>query len=904
MFPPHGEVLDVRCRIVSSGSDAMVRAVMTVWHGRGLFWEAATIDRCDIAQHPDVSSDAIGSIMCSDNQIIPYPYRRRHCAYRSSGAVDPDPSLPHPVAWVKSPRTRHHPEHDPSVRHRIRHRIWGYVRSMVRASDRTVRMQAAKVCAMLLIRWCGDDLPALSAPEIRAVWEWIADDLHARMTMVQPLVAMADPYERTWIGHFLQTWGTLRHRLDLCLYISPIVVPHLRIVMHDGLRSDVPEIRWAAVTALCTWVYDPDPQLAAWAATRLWNLLADHYEDRGRSRGWWNRLFPNTDSSYLPLHVRISIIAALVRYARIPVPSETMVLSDLAAAIRSADIDSSCAHMALTIIGMVPSWWFHDGLVNALVVVMHRCEQIGERIMAFLARAVRQSGDYQRVVWWVHVLWNLLTSDSAFPFVQIMIARQINEGYSWGPAATMLQSRMFDLAMHLSTLDFHAVHILIHGPWRYHLVTTILYHLDHVSRMAHPWILRDMLSAAWNLGHDRYLLHLLTEHPDLFPDPDDRLTVLRHGLSSRVGETVWAIMEQDYPDQARTILVSELANASDGDDTIPYPMSLLRIVEQTVLDTPDLVTPSVMRWIWTTHAATAVSIVHRLMAASPSSMTLDDIVRLVYSLGEGWGRGYDRDIGMMVQWLLSHGVIGSHDQDAVVHAIGTVIGDGIGRGDPDVLISLIHQIIHVVPSSALVPLAHTARCAWNRGEDAIARWLMHALVSLSHPDLVRAVIAVVREQWGNGYDHWIRAFLHTILRSTIRSHAPANDASSAMVLCQALLALGDGWGYDGDNDMIDIIDEVMSHAILSVSPTAPFVGTIVATVTTVAIDGIPFIGEDPMLRILSTMTSFSPYWVLEGIARWMYRSPPSHLDRFSPSSPPVDPMVDGNRIAGGSYRSS
>ena len=104
--------------------------------------------------------------------------------------------------------------------------------------------------------------------------------------------------------------------------------------------------------------------------------------------------------------------------------------------------------------------------------------------------------------------------------------------------------------------------------------------------------------------------------------------------------------------------------------------------------------------------------------------------------------------------------------------------------------------------------------------------------------------------------------------------------------------------------MIDIIDEVISHAILPVSPTAPFVGTIVATVTTVAIDGIPFIGEDPMFRIISTMASFSPYWVLEGIARWVYRSPPSHLGRFSSFSPPVDPMADGNRIEGGSYRSS
>jgi hypothetical protein len=768
--------------------------------------------------------------------------------------------------------------------------IWSYVFLALYAPDRAIRRNAARVCAMMMVTH-GTHM-ARSSHALRVVWEWIMEDIPSRGMVARSLVALAAPHDRRWIEEAIGAVRDPMARLTLCRHLSPSLLPRLRSIVTNSLGSRAESIRTAAITTLCAWVGDPDPETAAWATQVLTHI--------------------STSKDYLPLGVRLTMLDTLARYAPGAWITHPNVRYDLAEALGSSYANRTWADIAWSVVERCPVLW--TDMMDTILTVIRRDEYFGSRAASFVCRMVRQSGDLQRVVWWREVLRTLLTDGSTLPPAQMIAVHQINEAAHWELAATVFVELIRDLVDSLPTWEVDTIRALVGGPWRSHIVTFVLDRLT-VSVSSHGassaddmpipgWAtgcpahrriqcLIDIMIAAWGSGDEARLLRLLRDHPDILPDPEARCIVLSYGISTAASDQVWAVLHRDFPAYADKYLRCRLYRLSEPSDVHPggrLPAHLLRLVEHAVMRHPELVTPALMQRVWDTDPTTAYTLIDSLIRSLHHVVDGKEMVGFVRSLAAGWGTGNDSAIGSTIHWVIHHCLSGERERDRLlVHAILESITDGIGRGDQHVLLDLLVQIMarhDVVPAVESVLGGHTIRTAWERGYGVMARWLVQTLLPRSVPDRIRDLIAVLRIGWAYEDHRWIRTVLHTVLMMALRTYQESWDPVAATIMCHALTALGNGWGRGGDPEILRIINETWRGITATRDrhrcerdPSNQCVDALMTTLGAVIIDGIAWIDASAGASILSSMNAMHPTWVLDSIARWW-------MDRGTPTCHP------------------
>jgi hypothetical protein len=777
----------------------------------------------------------------------------------------------------------------PSRSHSVIPHIWSYVFSALYDPDRTIRRNAARVCAMMMATH-GIHV-ARSSHALRVVWEWIMEDIPSHGTVARSLVDIAAPHDRRWIAEAISAVRDPMARLTLCRHLSPSLLPRLRSIVTNSLGARAESIRTAAITALCTWVDDPDPETAAWATQVLTHIYtSDHHWD-------------------LPPRVRLTMLDTLARHAPGAWITHPNVRYDLAVAMQSSDIDRTWADIAWAVVERCPGLW--TDMMDTILTVLRHDTYLGSRAASFVCRMVRQSGDLQRVVWWREVLRTLLTDGPALPPAQMIAVHQINEAAHWEPAATVFVELIRDLVDSLPTWEVDTIRALVGGPWRSHIVTFVLDRLT-VSVSSHGaasadampipgWAtgcpvyrriacLIDIMIAAWRSGDEARLLRLLRDHPDILPDPEDRCMVLSYGISTAASDQVWAVFHRDFPAHADNYLLYRLSEPSDVHPGGRLPAHLLRLVEHAVMRHPALVTPALMQRVWDTDPTTAYTLIDSLIRSLHHVVDGKEMVGFVRSLAAGWGTGNDSAIGSTMHWVIHHCLSGESERDRpLVHAILESITDGIGRGDQHVLLDLLVQIMarrEVVPAVESVLGGHTIRTAWERGYGVMARWLVQTLLPRSGTDRIRDLIAVLRIGWAYEDHRWVRTVLHNVLMMALRTYQESWDPVAATVVCHALTALGDGWGRGGDPEILRIINETWRGITVTRDRhgcernlSNRCVDALMTTLGAVIIDGIAWIDASAGASILSSMNTMNPAWVLDSIARWL-------MDRGTPTCHP------------------
>jgi hypothetical protein len=144
-----------------------------------------------------------------------------------------------------------------------------------------------------------------------------------------------------------------------------------------------------------------------------------------------------------------------------------------------------------------------------------------------------------------------------------------------------------------------------------------------------------------------------------------------------------------------------------------------------------------------------------------------------------------------------------------------------------------------------------------------------------HPQIIGAVIDVLRDGWGRGHDRSIATYLETIVHHALtrmeQTAQETTESSYPPIVVSVLRAIGDRWGEDDSSVRIHILTDVMhwgrSHR--EVLRRVPRIGVMLVRAI---LAGLPKLGPETIACWLDDLPSIAPSpthvlsWIAEAVS--------------------------------------
>jgi len=330
---------------------------------------------------------------------------------------------------------------------------------------------------------------------------------------------------------------------------------------------------------------------------------------------------------------------------------------------------------------------------------------------------------------------------------------------------------------------------MIHALWKA---------IESMEKLPDPHVVRNIASAAWNYGYGEAILHWCTSDTLAGMRSSDRMAIIRPGIyiPSVASRVIALIDDIDQLSANRHILT---AIGSYADPQRPIPTEVLPRVVMACRHMPESVSPAVLKAVWYTDPRVAIEIIESNILSNSSAV--QDWT--IWSLGDGWGRGYDSAISDLIVKVVQHR---SADRylDPTIGLVKALL-DGVAVGDSSEIITTWESIIPFMKPRHLVKIANDLlyfRDVWNRGDPLTVMMLLYHLYSRStrmtktiQTKIITRILSMLQYGWGTGNDSGIGVFLDRMIADTIRCALPSDPS----VLAQYARVLRCGWGHDTDS---------------------------------------------------------------------------------------------------------
>ena len=732
--------------------------------------------------------------------------------------------------------------------------IWHRLCAWLHTDDRGAWSHAFRsLMAMIRDRRWEGPFP-LSGTDLRLLWQAMLHDYPTPAHEQARVLLEVSDADRGWMWDDWCTQDEARIA-SVVPFLSPSRVPQVRDVVLRLLSSPSVAVRRHAVHALAAWKSESNASLRQEGMRLLWMVL---YHDPDRS-------------------VRLTAAVALTDVLG-PWPVEIpTVIDDVITAIAHNDA-YAVAHIVPLLV-YTPSLWFHPRLLSR-IDQLARYPRIWEHpamirrwhdVMVTVTHASLCSGDRDQLARWADWIWTVTKHDPwngcCPPTLRNLISHEplVSAIRSYGRIC--FQSRFHDIWTSPSVRMIGTACPAL-GEDALDVIESII-HTDTDSASIPSWVI-PAFDLVWNSDAWYRAVQMIDTHWDRFPD-DILLAIVRRGVLSPAASEVCHRIYRRSPDHALRHIIRGIGESSNAHADSPLPQAVLPWLRRAAAEEPHLCDAPILRRVWMTDPATAWDMTQHLVSCSHSGCR-DTVLS---ALSDAWNLGYDHEIIDCLRFVLAVTGRRSRDREPIIHALSS----GLRRALPSVLPDLITVWRRVFACSS-ARTQHTAlisslSSAWGRGIDHMIVHILCTIPVTVHPQIIGAVIDVLRDGWGRGHDRTIATYLETIVHHAItrmeQTAQDTNGSSYTPIVVSVLRAIGDTWSDDDSAVRVHILTDVMqwgrSHG--EILRRVPLIGVMLVRAI---LAGLPKLGPETISCWLDDLSSIAPSpthilsWIAEAVS--------------------------------------
>jgi len=318
-----------------------------------------------------------------------------------------------------------------------------------------------------------------------------------------------------------------------------------------------------------------------------------------------------------------------------------------------------------------------------------------------------------------------------------------------------------------------------------------------------------MLSRAWDRGsifHQR-IIDIVLAHAHRDSLVHELKTIILPGVYSCThGKQVVDLITNFAPEWPEGSILAAIGEYYRPGR--PIPKDIQPVVLQACLHNPGDVDDKVLFALWESDPSAAVRVATTLIA-NGSPWPVAQLVQ------KAWKHGGDDQIAVLVDrmhryWQGKYGIDEEYEEDeAMIRAITTGIWNGVGVGDPRVVVHVWQRFLASVPPSRLREVVDligravrtVSRELWAHGDPLTVITMLQILYTrCADADLepstmvstVRSILHTLSYGWGKEADWSVWAMLDTTIHHAVQLGLPYVDLRDVIV--EGMQAMRHGWG--------------------------------------------------------------------------------------------------------------